>query len=269
MEPLPKYDKPPVVETVLSIQFAPLPRFTSSHVGLFWSQCLDEHWRSVKEVNYLPFQTEKFGKEHFWATPGLQIGPAPGRTRTQIINKDEDRMIQVQDTRFVYNWRKKGAEYPSYDKLLPEFDELFQKYQQYVSQSSLGTLDPNLWEVTYVNHIFKGDLWETSQDWNSIFPAFTEPFYELENQDLETQQASWQAMLGDKKGRLRVNLRHVRVNAHDGREALDFRLAAQGPVEQKDFAGVKAAFDLGHEAIVRRFTVMTSKKAHDYWMRKA
>jgi uncharacterized protein (TIGR04255 family) len=33
---LPEFEKPPVVEVVLSIQFKPLALFRTPHVGLFW-----------------------------------------------------------------------------------------------------------------------------------------------------------------------------------------------------------------------------------------
>lgn len=37
-EPLPDFDAPPVVETVLSVQFEPLPLVQTAHLGLLWNE---------------------------------------------------------------------------------------------------------------------------------------------------------------------------------------------------------------------------------------
>ena len=46
-EPLPKFDSPPVIETVLGVQFTPLANFTGALAGSFWKS------RLVVRVNEL------------------------------------------------------------------------------------------------------------------------------------------------------------------------------------------------------------------------
>ncbi|OLB29539.1 MAG: hypothetical protein DMG41_37135 [Acidobacteria bacterium] len=38
----PKFDAPPVVETVLSVQFSSLPGFATAHAGWFWKEYLEK-----------------------------------------------------------------------------------------------------------------------------------------------------------------------------------------------------------------------------------
>ena len=73
-------------------------------------------------------------------------------------------MIQIQNSRFAYNWKHHpGSEkaYPGYEVLLPEFEDGLNKFTAFAAEADLGRLDLNQWEVIYVNHIPKGDLWQT------------------------------------------------------------------------------------------------------------
>ena len=57
---LPKYEKPPVVETVLGLQFNPLSAFTNAHLGAFWQSLGVEAWPTVTDKPPLPRQEERF-----------------------------------------------------------------------------------------------------------------------------------------------------------------------------------------------------------------
>lgn len=270
---LPKFTSPPVSETVVSAQFARLPRFSNAHAGWFWKVYLDpSEWSEAKEVPRFADQFERFGEEQRFKSPdeGILIAISPVAQRLQITNSSGDRMIQVQDSRFVCNWRRKqpgDAPYPSYDGLLPEFLSNFRSFEQFAIKLGSDSLGLNQWEITYVNDLRKGDLWDTPDDWVNIFPDF-----QWLNAEPRTQpdgfRGEWRFVIGDNQGRLYVSLTHARIGAETGPETLLFQLTARGPINVEQGIDLVKGLEIGHETIVRSFTAMTSAACHDHWGRK-
>jgi hypothetical protein len=76
-------------------------------------------------------------------------------------------MIQVQNDRFIKNWRKEGEKgrYPRYDeKIRPNFDRDYAIFLAFLDKNHLGALRVNQCEVMYVNHILAGQGWEHYSD---------------------------------------------------------------------------------------------------------
>jgi uncharacterized protein (TIGR04255 family) len=270
MSQLPKYDSPPVIETVLSGQFSPLPGFTTAHAGWYWKKCLTDLWTTVREVPVIQDMFERFEEERSWSPEStLRLSTEPESNRLQIIRNDDERMIQVQPSRFVYNWKKSGAgDYPSYEKLLPEFREQFETFCEFVREAGFSNVGLNQWEVTYVNHLVRGDLWHDVSDWSRVIPRLGMFYASPEGQQFDAFNGTWSLMLGDKKGRLHVGVKHVRVGSAKGPEAMAIQLIARGPVDEKKGMTLQDGFDLGHAAIVETFTEMTSSDAHKHWLRR-
>lgn len=219
----------------------------------------------MEEAPRLPDQFERFGEDRKWAPMGaLQFSTAQEPQRTQIIRSDDTRMIQVQDSRLAYNWKRgQDQKYPSYDATRPEFDDSYRRFKDFVREFELGEIDENQWEVTYVNHLVKGDLWESARDWNTIFPWLTFPQDQLEP---DTINARWVSVLPENRGRLHTTLNFGRTSM-DGPEAIILELTARGAVSRD--VSLTGGLEIGHAAIVRSFARMTSKQSHDHWHRKA
>lgn len=197
------------------------------------------------------------------------VSTQPESNRLQLIRSDNERMIQVQPSRFVYNWKKSGSgEYPSYEKLLPEFQEQFGRFRKFVLDAGYLELEINQWEVTYVNHILKGELWNNAADWLRVIPKLTVLADAIEGQKFDGFAGNWSLALGGNTGRLHITLKHIRVGSATGPEALALQLTARGPVDVKQGFGLEDGFDLGHNAIVLSFSEMTSDEAHKHWERK-
>lgn len=265
---LPKFESPPVIETVLSAQFGRLRHYSNAHAGWFWKNYLGLEWERVSEAPRIAEQYERFGEEKRWGISGstVTLRGSPEAERTQIYRSDNERMIQVQDSRFIYNWRKqKDSDYPSYAKLLPEYRDQFAHFARFVQDSENPPLDINQWEVTYVNHIPKGDLWESPADWPQLFPGLWVPANGVEQLELDTLNSEWSLLAGDSSGRLHISLKHVRVGAAEGPEILALQLTARGPMTGE--TTLEQGFDKGHRWIVLSFTAMTSELAHTHWGR--
>ena len=95
---LPRFDSPPVVETALSVQFAPLSGFTNAHAGWFWKNYLPSEWYRVVPAVRINDVFENFGENRKWKLPDeLSISNAPTPHRLQIIRNDnnQDRRLQL------------------------------------------------------------------------------------------------------------------------------------------------------------------------------
>ena len=123
------FERPPVVETVLGVQFAKLPNFSNAHLGAFWAS-LGADWPHVKDVPPLEEQFETFGESSVWASQmRLKLTQSPA-VRFQISNAAEDRMVQIQNGRLDYNWlSQSGSNYPRYKNVRPDFDNTLDNLQ--------------------------------------------------------------------------------------------------------------------------------------------
>src|SRR5690349_9520885 len=117
-----QFESPPVVETVIGVQFERLAKFSAGHVGWFLHDYLPEDWQkaAMRDVPKIEDQYERFGQERAWIRPQVLMRDV-GPERVQIVRPDEERMLQLQDSRFIYNWQKREDRYPSFEKLQSEF----------------------------------------------------------------------------------------------------------------------------------------------------
>jgi uncharacterized protein (TIGR04255 family) len=59
------YKNPPVVETVLSVQFNPLPNFGAGQLGAYWNE-LGAEWPNVTEAPGVEPEYERFERAPVW-----------------------------------------------------------------------------------------------------------------------------------------------------------------------------------------------------------
>jgi uncharacterized protein (TIGR04255 family) len=86
--------------------------------------------------------------------PRLEIMERP-RVRTWFQSSDRTQLLQLQNNRVAYNW-KKGAidhQYPSYDEVEQRFRETLPVFEEFVAEEGLGKIEATQAELTYVNHI--------------------------------------------------------------------------------------------------------------------
>lgn len=264
MDALPSYKKPPVVETVLGVQFDPLPKLRNAHLGLFWRD-LGEGWPVVEEHPPLDPQFEEFPES--WAPMGVRFkltqNPA---CRLRIKNSAGDRMIQVQNGRFHLNWLG-GGTYPRYGAVRRDFDDTLKRFERFIESEDLGELVLNQWEVTYVNHIPTGELWSHPREWVEVFPGIGGGNVGLSMVELEAVAVSRRFEIKPEQGRLHIEINTGRTRPAN-QDVLIARLTARGAVSDDGGQGYGAGLDLGRECIVRTFTEITSDKAHKQWERE-
>lgn len=268
-QPLPDYDQPPVVETVLGIQFDRLLEFRNGHLGAFWRTLSAEDWPFVDDAPPLPPQFELFDKAARWARGvHLQLTQDPA-CRIQIKNQNGDRMIQLQNNCLHFNWLGgTGSRYPRYETVREGFAMALRKFEDFVEQQRLGRLRPSQWEVTYVNQIPQGSVWKTPCDWGFFRPL--SGFSNVENVVRgESFGGEWHFVIPDQKGRLHVNWQHgVRTAGEDSRnEVVRLMFTARGPMANNEdhLQSVFDGLDLGRKAIVSTFKELMTDEANTYW----
>jgi uncharacterized protein (TIGR04255 family) len=264
---LPSFRNPPVVEVVLGVQFDPLPRFSTAHLGAFW-KTLGPEWTGLEDVPPLPPQFERFTEGSAWQRLGLrlQLTDIP-QTRLQIRHSDGARMIQIQNGRLHFNWLGQGGtEYPRYSRMLrPAFDQLLSEFSQFVVNADVGSLELNQWEVTYVNQIAKGSLWQTPEDWPHVFPRLLAS-QSLPGRRLESFGGEWHFVIEPARGRLHVRLQHARTEiGKEEVESVRMTMTARGGPESPEKPNIDGGLDLGHATIVQSFKDFTSNEAHALW----
>ncbi|MBI1826616.1 MAG: TIGR04255 family protein [Planctomycetes bacterium] len=269
MSNLPWFDHPPIVETVLGVQFEPPTGLTNSHLSLYWSQVRNE-WATATDAPRLEPQFEVFSSEQMWAAvgPTLMLTNDPSR-RLQLRNRENSRMVQLQNSRFHYNWLDTpDTKYPRYEECIkPEFKREWTRFREFLHSEGLGEPKINQWEVTYVNHIPRSGRvpWHSPEEWASILPGLlgrTQEYAEAAR--FESFGGQWHFEIPLQRGRLHVQLIHGKPGDENAPEILRMDLTARGPVPDAPDP-LSSGLDLGRETIVRMFVALTSPEAHKAW----
>jgi uncharacterized protein (TIGR04255 family) len=267
---LPAFTKPPLAETVFGVQFSEIPTLRNAHLGAFWKS-LGGDWPHVADAPPLPPQWERFNTQGAWRFPFMEL--LQPSARLQLRNKAQDRMIQLQNGRFHYNWiRRESAEYPRYAQLQIEFNEIFAQFRSFLENEGLPRLTFNQWEITYVNHLPAGPLWTRLADLRDVLSPLAGSVEKIGALRLESLEGAWHFEIEPQKGRLHIDWRHMQntiVGQTGESPILILNLTARGPLSEDNIGGLGAGMDLGHSEVVQAFAAITSKSAHKHWERNA
>lgn len=260
----PDYTNPPIVELAISAQFSPLTKLTAGHLGLFWNE-LGSDWVDPGDAPPIEDQYELFDRP---LAQGLrfQVRPMPMPLRFTVGHRCKDRLVQLQATRFCLNWRKRDQTYPSYKKLIGEFEQLFGDFQRFVRKRELEPLAINQWELTYIDAFPKGQEWETPADWSRILPGLFGNLFSTDGLRLALSHraAEWSYDIQPKQGRIHVSTALGRVEG-DERDALLLTTTARGPVGKDGAETLRAGLDVGHDLAFAVFDRLASDATKKRW----
>lgn len=259
MSDTPTFTNPPVVEFVLGVQFAPLTKLTAGHFGLLWKM-LGADWTRPEDAPPITNQFEQFDGAKWNRRSGVefrleQIAPLG---RFVLNHRHEDRLLQVQSTRFHLNWRKTGELKPSYKSLISEFEDMFDRFRAFTVDNDLGELELNQWEVTYVDSFPQGEYWQSPADWGSLLPGLFGNLYAIPGLTLEQRAAQWSFEIEPKRGRLHIAAKPGNWR-DDPRSSLLIDMTARGPIGN-EVKTLREGLDLGHQVAVESFLEMISKE---------
>jgi uncharacterized protein (TIGR04255 family) len=264
---LPDFELPPVIEVALSMQFDALLDLRAIHLGDLWDIFGRSDFPSTEEQPPLPPQFEKAGSSRGLLPPQIQILNVPPLPRYFFISGSGSEIIQIQQDRFVYNWRKReGSDvYPRFEAVEAKFEEYATRLLGYISRKNLGNVRVTQAELTYVNQIQTSGVPGELENVVSVFSGnYTDNFLH----DPEEVQLSLRFPMlrnGEFCGRLYVDVRPAA--SLETAAVLNMVLLARGKPDGNDIKAVRGFFSIAREYIVSGFASITSRQMHLAWGR--
>lgn len=270
---LPDYERPPLVEVALGVQFAELQGYRTVHAGLLWADKFrDAYPRFVEQPTRDP-TFEVFGPRQ---SKALRVNitrmPGPPVPRLWFMNTQETELVQIQGNRFVRNWKKvgEGEEYPRYEQLRMRFFSDLEEVNSFFESWGIGSMHPNQCEITYVNRLeLDGhDLRACPGAALKLFPSQAlRPGDEGSRlPEPEDCNLSVRYVLKDEDGAPRGRLL-VTVQPWPGEPALRVDLTVRGAPTAANFNAAADFLDKGRSTIVHSFTAITTDQMHKKWGR--
>jgi uncharacterized protein (TIGR04255 family) len=244
------YARPPVIEVVYGVMFTPLKAWKLPHTGLFWHRIFEEFPR-CEQAFPIP------GTEFVDPSTGLPI------PRVWLINAADDRLVQLQPGRFLFNWRRRenAGPYPRYATISDQFFELFHEFQSFVAKNQLGEIEVSEYELTYINHVLEQEEWKFPA---SIGRVIDHLAWNAERYRFLPQPSpiNWQVRFEfpEGPGALVAKLNPAR-HAKEGRDLLVLELSARGLPAEVPLDQMQNWFSHAHRWIVRGFEDLTTDEA--------
>lgn len=265
--PLPNFDRPPIAEVALSIQFKELTNFRVIHLGQLWDRFGRTEFPTTEEQQPVPRSMEYFGIPTPAVMPQLQLLNVPPMPRYLFLSENGSIVIQVQQDRFTVNWRKRSTEdeYPRFEAISKIFESYALKFAQFLKEKDLGLIQIDQAEVTYVNRI---ESTETPGHIEKIVSVFSGDYSDTFLHDPEEVQLSLRFAMrheGHVVGRLYIDSRPV--VSGDPNSPLNMVLFARGKPAGNDIKAALQFFAIGRAYIVSAFASVTSKQMHRTWGR--
>jgi uncharacterized protein (TIGR04255 family) len=258
-EKLPKFDNPPVVETVLGVEFEPLHLWQIPHFGLFWNKIRSEYQQFSVQAP-LPQQVERFGSEANTFT--INLAPQP-QARCWFFDSSNSWLLQIQNSRFISNWKQNHSSYPNYDGFYERFEKEWNNLNAFLSEEGLGTPKLLQCDVSYINHVEVGDDFDFD-NLGEIFPAWAglkkDGF--LPQPDAIAINSVY--AIPENLGRLYIEMQPV-IRQSDFKTTLQLSVTAKVKIASNE--KLKESIDLAHQWVIEGFTDFTSDKNHKIWQR--
>lgn len=269
--PLPNYENPPVVEVAISAQFNTLDELTVPLLGLIWSEFKKEFPRTRDLAPLNPI-LEFFGPIPQPRKLEFQLDIKPQLPRCWFLNDDQTRLLQIQNDRFIHNWRKaQGQDYIRYKNIIKSFEEHYSKFETYLEREGIQKPVFNQCEITYVNAITTNEFWQTHNQLSELIkvykPLTDDPFLPMIENAQITERYLIPGADGKPRGRLYVMVEPA-FDPKTQEPVYLMKLIARGKPDGEDLSSFLAFCDIAREWIVRGFAALTTKKmSDDIWRR--
>jgi uncharacterized protein (TIGR04255 family) len=268
----PDFERPPVNEVILSIQFAALEKMKTAHIGLLWAR-FRAQYPDVIEQGPINAVFETFG-----APP--QPGPpirfeqflSPPMPRYWFEKSGTPDLLQVQQDRIIHNWRKHEEEpiYPRYETLRDRFKTEVNQFISFLDDEKIGDLRPNQCEVTYMNIIELPGSERVHDRLEKITTLWTGRLSDRLDTDLEEASVQLRFKLleaGKPVGRVHVSFQPAVLRSDPSKEVIRLDITARGRPKQDTPESAFDFLDLGRRAVVKTFAAVTTPSMHSMWGR--
>jgi uncharacterized protein (TIGR04255 family) len=263
---LPEYDSPPAVETLMGFYFARFAKLNVLHFGKLWS---------LFEMNYpkgeiLPpiIDPQRISQD------GLEFNEMP--FRAMFTNSTDSELVQVQASAFLRNWRKTAGNeaYTHYSDLKPKFKGDWHTFCTFLESSGLPPPQVFQCEVTYVNHLVRGETWDSYNDLAKLLKPFA-PRRVVADYGRDYSYLPEAATVALNAG---YNLTDVGVSLqvlcqsavrrNDGAEVIQLTVTAKGDIKDMASEDRWKTLDRCHDAVILGFDDVTTEYAHEIWRKR-
>jgi len=120
-----------------------------------------------------------------------------------MLNDAETELIQLQNDRFIRNWRRHHAPdvpYPSFEYLRPEFVSDYRLFLGFAREQNFPLIVPDQCEVSYFNRIDKCGVWSSANDIHKVFRVGRPTIQKLAGSPIESVRIATIHELTDKSG---------------------------------------------------------------------
>jgi uncharacterized protein (TIGR04255 family) len=271
------FERPPVVEVVLSAQFAPETVDMEAY-GQFAGEVRRElPVRQRQQV--VPSMEEAFDTVPPQRSMEITLEGPTSLPRITFESKDGVQLVQIQHDRLTLNWRRRQHDlsYPRYSTLRKRFNVLLKRLTDALDEVGQAH-DVNLCEVTYVNPIevpgprAKDRVGTTHPDAARIINRFRRrprQAFLPEAEDAQLQ-ARWRIPAeevggsGAPAGRLHLALVPA-LKPPEGTPIYLVNLSARVRPESGSVDKALRALDIGHKWVVLGFKDLTTAQMHRHW----
>jgi uncharacterized protein (TIGR04255 family) len=263
---LPDFRNPPVDEVAIGVQFAPISNLYDIHAAIFWQKIRSEYPR-VETQPRLEGQIESESPAVLQPISVQFPSSGPQQSRTWLINKSDDYLIQIQNIRFVQNWRRRDSPYRHFEALWDLFSGHYRAFKETLHVEGIEQPFVQQVEVTYINWIT--DL-ETAQFLRSADAARIV----ANNRRVEPEQHFFNSRYRLDNGgpaieRLYVQCQPaIRPMGPQGPNAQGIQLALvykAANVEGLSDDDIETYATDGRATIVNAFAELTTQQAHNVW----
>jgi uncharacterized protein (TIGR04255 family) len=259
---LPDFERPPLHEVVLGVQFNAPAKYQQIFAGDVW-RLFEKDYPNVEEKPALAPAFETFGGR---STAQFNIGFLSGaqHDRFWFLSPKKDELIQFQSDRLLHNWRKVGDgsnPYPRFERMIDKFQSELAALERYINTLAPQRLHINQCEVTYVNHIALTDA-RNPASWIGVLNMS-----DYDNQDDFSISLRHVIKGKDGKPRGRLIIAAVSAATDTGEEIIKLELTMRGAPQTSQIDDAVAFLLEGRERIVRKFADITTEDAQKVWER--
>lgn len=263
---LPTFKKPPVIEVACGVQFTSSRPIRTVDLGLFWAYVQADYPDTLDQPPLPEIPDPQPGAQQFEVEFGFGPQPPPPLRRVWMISKDKSRLIQLQDNRFHYNWRRvnEGDPYPRFEAISAGFVKEWSRFEEWTRTVEIASVQPQRYELTYVNHVTANNGFKRP-GCNYELLRFFSPVNGSLLKDPQVMAGGLLFRLPGGKGTLSVTAKQG-VKKADNAPALtpvlNIELTARGSAQ-----GVSLSewLQTAHEWIVVGFVDITTENAHKEW----
>jgi len=239
------FQSPPVVETALSAQFSGV-KWGVAQFGQYHER-VKERYTKFLHQHEVPPMIETFPLNQ--SGPSFNLTDRPPVGRGIYAADDDSHLVQIQDNRFGFNWKRASADspYPRFDANLTKFNYEFERFTNFCTELGIGIPTPTFCEVVYVNQIKPRE----DESAGALFDAAFKGVEISGDLDPELVTLNRTFVLGEKEGRLYAEAGVVLAP----KPVVTFKLTSRLRLNGEDLA---ARMRQAHDWLIETFLKLTT-----------